>query len=136
MQSTPNKSLVSSLGMIKRIAREEGIRGFYKGLSASYLGVTEGTIQWVLYEKLKRLNTESRGKGGFQEWAGMLGSAGTAKCVASLITYPHEVRSDRSHIVCAGVYGTFTVRYFGHGFDNRWSTVSKNILDLSKPSVS
>jgi solute carrier family 25 protein 33/36 len=87
------KSLVSSLDMIKQIAREEGIRGFYKGLSASYLGVTEGTIQWVLYEKLKRLNTESQGKGGFQEWAGMLGSAGTAKCVASLITYPHEVQS-------------------------------------------
>ena len=93
MQSTSKKSLVSSLDMIKQIAREEGIRGFYKGLSASYLGVTEGTIQWVLYEKLKRLNTESQGKGGFQEWAGMLGSAGTAKCVASLITYPHEVRS-------------------------------------------
>ena len=93
MQSTSKKSLGSSLDMIKQIAREEGIRGFYKGLSASYLGVTEGTIQWVLYEKLKRLNTESQGKGGFQEWAGMLGSAGTAKCVASLITYPHEVCS-------------------------------------------
>jgi len=103
MQSTSNKSLVSSLGMIKQIAREEGIRGFYKGLSASYLGVTEGTIQWVLYEKLKRLNTESQGKGGFLEWAGMLGSAGTAKCVASLITYPHEVYSSRCDVVYAGV---------------------------------
>lgn len=95
LKSTSSKSLVSSLDMIKQIAREEGIRGFYKGLSASYLGVTETTIQWVLYEKLKRLNTESRGKGGFQEWAGMLASAGTAKCVASLITYPHEVPSNQ-----------------------------------------
>ena len=78
---------------IKQIAREEGIRGFYKGLSASYLGVTEGTIQWVLYERLKRLTARAEGSGGaLQEWAGMLGSAGTAKCVASLITYPHEVR--------------------------------------------
>jgi solute carrier family 25, member 33/36 len=78
---------------IKQIAREEGIRGFYKGLSASYLGVTEGTIQWVLYERLKRLAADAEGTGGLQEWAGMLGSAGTAKCVASLITYPHEVRN-------------------------------------------
>ncbi|KAI0295406.1 hypothetical protein B0F90DRAFT_1751469 [Multifurca ochricompacta] len=78
--------------MIRQIAREEGIRGFYKGLSASYLGVTEGTIQWVLYERLKRLAASTNGQGGgLQEWAGMLGSAGTAKCVASLITYPHEV---------------------------------------------
>ena len=79
--------------MIRQIAREEGIRGFYKGLSASYLGVTEGTIQWVLYERLKRMTAGTEGKGGLQEWAGMLCSAGTAKCVASLITYPHEVRS-------------------------------------------
>jgi hypothetical protein len=65
------------------------VRGFYKGLSASYLGVTEGTIQWVLYERLKSMG---KGNGGLSEWFGMLGSAGTAKCVASLITYPHEVR--------------------------------------------
>jgi solute carrier family 25 protein 33/36 len=77
---------------IKQIAREEGVRGFYKGLSASYLGVTEGTIQWVLYERLKRLTANAEGTGGLQEWAGILGSAGTAKCVASPVTYPHEVR--------------------------------------------
>jgi len=77
--------------MIKQIFREDGFRGFYKGLSASYLGVTEGTIQWVLYERLKRLSTGTEGRGGPGEWMGMLGSAGTAKCVASLITYPHEV---------------------------------------------
>lgn len=81
-----------SYAMIKQIIREEGIRGFYKGLSASYLGVTEGTIQWVLYERLKRLSADTQGRGGVAEWLGMLGSAGTAKCVASLITYPHEVR--------------------------------------------
>ncbi|KAI0726349.1 mitochondrial carrier [Fomitopsis betulina] len=77
-----------SLATVKQILREEGIRGFYKGLSASYLGVTETTIQWTLYERLKRL---TEGKGGAQEWLGMLGSAGTSKCVATLVTYPHEV---------------------------------------------
>ena len=71
--------------------REEGIKGFYKGLSASYLGVTEGTIQWVLYEKLKRLSVNAEGQGAISQWMGMLGSSGTAKFVASLITYPHEV---------------------------------------------
>lgn len=88
-----------SWNMIRKIAREEGVRGFYKGLSASYLGVTEGTIQWVLYEKLKRLTADAKGKGGFAEWAGMLGSAGTAKCVASLITYPHEVSVLLTHLI-------------------------------------
>ncbi|KAJ3741987.1 mitochondrial carrier protein RIM2 [Lentinula detonsa] len=77
--------------MIKNIMRDEGIRGFYKGLSASYLGVTEGTIQWVLYERLKRLSAGTENQGGVQAWLGMLGSAGSAKCIATLITYPHEV---------------------------------------------
>jgi len=50
----------------------------------------------VLYERLKRLTARTEGRGGLLEWAGMLGSAGTAKCVASLITYPHEVRASPS----------------------------------------
>lgn len=82
--------------MIKQIFREEGIRGFYKGLTASYLGVTEGTIQWVLYERLKRLTASVEGSGGIaQYWFSIIGSAGVAKCVASLITYPHEVLRTR-----------------------------------------
>ena len=80
----------SSMHCITHILRTEGIRGFYKGLSASYLGVTEGTIQWTLYEKLKAITAK---KGGWIEWGGMIGSAGAAKLTASLITYPHEARS-------------------------------------------
>ncbi len=96
--SSPGPFFGGSVLTMKQIAREEGIRGFYKGLSASYLGVTEGTIQWVLYERLKRLTTSTQGAGGLQEWAGMIASAGTAKCVASLITYPHEVRHPNTFI--------------------------------------
>ncbi|EJF58072.1 mitochondrial carrier [Dichomitus squalens LYAD-421 SS1] len=90
-----NSFFGGSVAMVKKIMREEGVRGFYKGLSASYLGVTEGTIQWVLYERLKKLTAGTQGKGGALEWFGMIGSAGTAKCVASLVTYPHEVLRTR-----------------------------------------
>ena len=85
------KVLGGSWNCIKKIMREEGIRGFYKGLSASYLGVTETTIQWVLYERLKKLNSAIEGQGVVLQWLGMLGSAGSAKFVATVITYPHEV---------------------------------------------
>jgi len=34
--------------------REEGLKGFWKGLSASYWGCSEGCIQFVVYEKLKK----------------------------------------------------------------------------------
>ena len=78
-----------SVATIRQIGPKEGILGFLQlkglSLSASYLGVTEGTIQWVLYERLRRLTASTNGTGG------MLGSARTAKCVPSLITNPHEV---------------------------------------------
>lgn len=87
----PQSGIGGSWLCIQKILKEEGIKGFYKGLSASYLGVTEGTIQWVLYEKLKKLTVNAEEKGGAMEYFGMIGSAGTAKFVASLVSYPHEV---------------------------------------------
>lgn len=38
---------------IQKIYREEGIRGFYKGLTASFLGIAETAFYFVLYEKAK-----------------------------------------------------------------------------------
>ena len=115
--------------MIKQIVREEGFRGFYKGLSASYLGVTEGTIQWVLYEQLKKMSQNNSGQGGASEWLGLLGSAGTAKCVASLITYPHEVCDVIFH--CLRIL-TFHSRSFEHDFVNHWSTARSSTQALFK----
>jgi hypothetical protein len=78
------------------------VRGLYRGLSASYLGVTESTLQWVLYEQMKirlarreeRLVARGGEAGWWDEtvrWGGKVGAAGGAKFVAALITYPHEV---------------------------------------------
>lgn len=44
----------SSFDCAMKILKQEGIKGLYKGMSASYLGVAEGTIQWVIYEHLKK----------------------------------------------------------------------------------
>ncbi|KAL1301516.1 hypothetical protein AAFC00_005759 [Neodothiora populina] len=83
--------------------RKEGIRGLYRGLSASYLGVTESTLQWVLYERMKksiaeneahRMSVANRPRTGWDDailWSYKLGAAGSAKFFAALVTYPHEV---------------------------------------------
>jgi solute carrier family 25 protein 33/36 len=84
-----SKPFSSSWECIRTIIHENGPRGLYKGLSASYLGVSEGIIQWTLYEQLKKV--AKRSEGGPLEWVGMFGAAGGAKMTASLITYPHEV---------------------------------------------
>jgi hypothetical protein len=98
----------NSWDCIKQVVRQEGIRGLYKGMSASYLGVTESTLQWVLYEQMKkslakreeRIVLSERPKNLWDrtiEWTGNVGAAGGAKLVAALATYPHEVSLIPNH---------------------------------------
>lgn len=101
--TTPSATLPSSLppAIIKTptsfsitlaILRLEGVKGFYRGLSASLLGVTEGTIQWGLYEQFKILAKGTEREGEEVKGWKVSGAAAGAKMVATLITYPHEVR--------------------------------------------
>lgn len=87
---------------VVKTVRAEGIRGLYRGLTASYLGVTESTAQWVLYEKGKeylarreqRLLASNRPRSVWDELVsntGNLVAAAGAKFFASILTYPHEV---------------------------------------------
>ncbi|KAI0419107.1 mitochondrial carrier domain-containing protein [Xylaria grammica] len=96
----------NSWDCIKQVMRNEGPRGFFKGLSASYLGVTETTAQWVMYEELKRrlrLREEHIIASGREKtwwdhtvnWTGNAMGAGAAKGLAAILTYPHEVARTR-----------------------------------------
>jgi solute carrier family 25 protein 33/36 len=39
---------------IKRIYETNGLRGFYKGITASYFGISETVVHFVIYEALKK----------------------------------------------------------------------------------
>ncbi|WWC86786.1 uncharacterized protein L201_001665 [Kwoniella dendrophila CBS 6074] len=88
-------AMPNAFSMTMDIIRKEGITGLYRGLSASYLGVSEGVIQWVLYERFKRLTSstsfDSSNQSVISYMGSIVGASGGAKAVASLITYPHEV---------------------------------------------
>mgnify|MGYP001803339813 CR=1 FL=1 len=43
----------SLLGVVGQIGREEGLRGFYRGGTASYVGIGETVLQFVIYEYLR-----------------------------------------------------------------------------------
>lgn len=92
----------NSWDCIRQVVRHEGFGGFFKGMSASYLGVTESTLQWMLYEEIKRrlrLREEALVQSGRERtwwdhavgWTGNAFGAGAAKGVAAILTYPHEV---------------------------------------------
>lgn len=47
---------------IKGIYQTSGLRGFYKGITASYFGISETVVHFVIYETLKRKLVEIRQK--------------------------------------------------------------------------
>ncbi|KAG9770777.1 hypothetical protein KCU88_g6557, partial [Aureobasidium melanogenum] len=124
---TRGRQYKNSWDCIKQTVRHEGIRGLYRGLTASYLGVTESTLQWVMYERMKLALTRREAKRlatpGYQqtwidnteEWAGKFTAAAGAKLVAAVITYPHEVVRTRLRQAPTMITedGKVTVKYTG-----------------------
>lgn len=117
----------NSWDCVKQTVRHEGIKGLYRGLSASYLGVTESTLQWVLYERMKlslaRREARRLATPGYkqtwvddtEEWAGKFTAAAAAKGFAAAITYPHEVVRTRLRQAPTTISeaGLVTIKYTG-----------------------
>mmetsp|Transcript_44110 Transcript_44110/g.106309 ORF Transcript_44110/g.106309 Transcript_44110/m.106309 type:complete len:312 (-) Transcript_44110:50-985(-) len=89
---------------IKTIFREEGIGGFYKGITASYWGCAEGAVQFLIYEQVKtrlldrenqRRADEGLGPTGELSKATYFWAAAASKFIAAVATYPHEVARTR-----------------------------------------
>ena len=103
-QATGGRRYKNSLDCLQQVLRQEGIRGLYKGLSASYLGSAETALHLVLYERLKTMLNNSLGSPDGKDtatqreitsWISTTGAAGSAKFAAALLAYPHEVCSSR-----------------------------------------
>jgi solute carrier family 25 protein 33/36 len=82
LQLNTSKDANRSSLILKDILKKEGVTALWKGVGASYLGVFETALQWVLYEKMKdQASTPVQ----------VFGFASISKLCASLIWYPHEV---------------------------------------------
>ncbi|GAA6046871.1 hypothetical protein JCM3770_005685 [Rhodotorula araucariae] len=87
------------------LAREEGLRGLSKGLTLAIIGVSNGAIQFMTYEEMKKRRVELRrhrlGPGASEEEVRTLSNleyilmSGSAKLVAIGITYPYQVIRSR-----------------------------------------
>ncbi|KFW08836.1 Solute carrier family 25 member 33, partial [Eurypyga helias] len=89
----------NALQCAMRVYHAEGLRGFYRGITASYAGVSETIIHFVIYEALKQQLRNSRHSlsppltlsPNSRDFFGLMGAAAVSKTCASCIAYPHEV---------------------------------------------
>ena len=102
--SAGQKAYTGYRDAVRSIFKEEGIGGFYKGISASYWGCLEGATQFMLYEQIKtrliaqqNIRREEQGLRPTDKLSQLsyFLSAAVAKGTASIITYPHEVARTR-----------------------------------------
>jgi solute carrier family 25 folate transporter 32 len=76
-----------TLEAFHRIWKEEGLRAFYRGASASVLGTLHVCVYFPLYEHLKLVLSSDKHR---QSLSVGLASA-SSKLLATSLTYPHEV---------------------------------------------
>jgi solute carrier family 25 (mitochondrial folate transporter), member 32 len=111
----------STLSMFQYIYQQEGFFAFYRGLSASLLGLTHVAIQFPLYEHLKELSRTRRGATETSAIDHFFASV-TAKIVASSITYPHEVLRVRLQDTERGAPRNFSCERTKHTSSSRSSS--------------
>uniref|UniRef100_G3U7E3 Solute carrier family 25 member 33 n=1 Tax=Loxodonta africana TaxID=9785 RepID=G3U7E3_LOXAF len=112
---------MNTLQCARYVYQTEGIRGFYRGLTASYAGISETIICFAIYESLKKylkgapLASSTNGtEKNSTNFFGLMAAAAVSKGCASCIAYPHEVirtrvrkapstsLSSRPHASCFG----------------------------------
>ncbi|KAJ7324893.1 hypothetical protein JRQ81_017913 [Phrynocephalus forsythii] len=92
---------MSAFECIRKVYKSEGFKGFYRGMSASYAGISETVIHFVIYESIKQKLMEYKSASAIDEedesvrepsdFAGIMMAAATSKSCATSIAYPHEV---------------------------------------------
>ncbi|KAI5857193.1 mitochondrial carrier protein [Tricharina praecox] len=84
----------------RKMYRYEGLKSFYSGLSPALLGLTHVSVQFPVYEFLKKhftggIELGKQDADGNSNFSGILAASCLSKICASCATYPHEVLRTR-----------------------------------------
>ena len=108
-----SKETITVRQCVRNIWVTSGITGFYKGITASYVGISETIVHFVIYEffkaqiKQKRLaNPQSDDNFDKYIFFQLLFASAASKSCACAIAYPHEVARTRLREEGA-IYKTF-----------------------------
>lgn len=82
-----------------KIWQAGGMKGFYRGMTASYAGILETVIHFVIYERLKLLHVNNKqlnlvagsDNKTWRDYTTLMAIAAMSKTTATCIAYPHEV---------------------------------------------
>uniref|UniRef100_A0A1I8G4A5 S2536 n=1 Tax=Macrostomum lignano TaxID=282301 RepID=A0A1I8G4A5_9PLAT len=99
----PKSQSLSAIRCIRTVWRQNGFLGFYRGIQASYLGIAETSLHFVVYEDLKRrLLRWSRGVDSVVVGVSRADevfycsiASTCSKSFATCVCYPHEVLRTR-----------------------------------------
>lgn len=90
---------MSAFECVRKVYQSDGIKGFYRGMSASYAGISETVIHFVIYESIKQklleyktassMDNEDECVKEASDFVGMMMAAATSKTCATSIAYPH-----------------------------------------------
>ncbi|OAF68458.1 Solute carrier family 25 member 33 [Intoshia linei] len=109
-----NKSNLTISNCVKTTLKNDGVRSFFKGVTASYYGLIETAINFVLYEHFKKkfeINHSNLNL-TFKDGSIFLFCTLVSKSIASCIGYPHEVARTR-------------IRERGNHYKSFWPTLYK-----------
>jgi solute carrier family 25 (mitochondrial folate transporter), member 32 len=73
------------------IMRNEGIKGFWRGLAPSLFGISHGAVQFAAYEQLKNWRRSKKGDKSELSNLDYLVLSASSKIFAGSITYPYQV---------------------------------------------
>jgi len=121
MQLERERASPSLVSIVRTIYSERGVRGFWRGVSASAYGISETVMHFVIYEKLKQqwLDWDSQltGSSGLskkrtvRDFLALMLCGAVSKTVATSLAYPHEVARTR-------------LREAGTKYHTFWSTLA------------
>jgi len=93
LQLRRDSKQIGAIQVIREGYKKHGFKCFFRGLSASYVGVLETVIYFILYEHLKNvfnLNNKRQIGEKFQA-LNFIFAATSSKIAATTLVYPHEV---------------------------------------------
>lgn len=130
----PYKGFVDGL---RSILREEGMRGFYRGIGPSVWLVSHGALQFTMYERLKEQLRDDSDPGKSTSVTHSLVASTASKLVASLATYPMQVARTRmqERFVDGQRYGRFHTAFMyifrTEGIKGLYRGLSANVVRVT-----